>query len=83
MMTTPVKQAIQNALRSLSDDCSWEEAMYAIYVRREIEAGLLDIEEGRVIDHDDVLRELGLDEEDHLVEEIAGPPPADSPVHTP
>jgi predicted transcriptional regulator len=31
--------------------------MYRIYARQKIEAGLQDIEQGRVIEHEDVLKE--------------------------
>jgi predicted transcriptional regulator len=71
-MIVPVKQAVQDVLQTLPDDCSWEDVMYQLYVRREIDAGLRDIAEGRVVDHDEVFREL-LGDEDHLEQASARP----------
>jgi hypothetical protein len=48
-------------IESLPEDMTWEDLMYAIYVRQSIEAGIADSEAGRVKDVADVRSEFGLD----------------------
>ena len=43
-----VKEIVLEAMRSLPDDCSWEEFTYQLYVRRKVQAGLSAIERGDV-----------------------------------
>jgi len=38
--------------KNLPDECTWEDVMYRIYVRQQIEEGLKDEEEGRLIPHE-------------------------------
>jgi predicted transcriptional regulator len=47
-------------VENLPDDSTWEDLMYQIYVRETIEAGLADIEAGRVTDVEKVREEFGL-----------------------
>lgn len=54
---SPVKQAIIDWVQGLPEECIWDDLMYRIYARQKIEAGLREIEEGRVIDHEDVFKE--------------------------
>ncbi len=42
------KENIINMIKNLSDDVSMEDIIEAIYVRKKIEKGLKDSEEGRV-----------------------------------
>ncbi len=51
-----VKQAAREIVDRLSDDATWDDLMYEIYVKQKIEAGLADIEAGRTISQD-VLRQ--------------------------
>jgi predicted transcriptional regulator len=53
-----VKESLLEIVQNLPDACTWDEAMYQIYVRQKIEAGLKDADEGRLIDHDAVFEEL-------------------------
>ncbi len=56
-MPTP-KEAAKQSLDHLPDQASWDDIMYELYVKQKIEEGLQDAEEGRVIPHEDVKREL-------------------------
>lgn len=52
------KQAVFDLLEKLPDDASYEDIQYHIYVRQKVERGLQDIEEGRVVDQDEVERRM-------------------------
>jgi predicted transcriptional regulator len=54
---SPIKQALLDLAQSLPEKCTWDDVMYRIYVRQKIEAGLKDVEEGRVVSHEDVFKE--------------------------
>lgn len=56
----PVKQQALELVQSLPADASWDELMYRIYVRQAIEAGLSDVEAGRIVDATEVRRQFGL-----------------------
>lgn len=52
------KQEALEAIQRLPDNVDWDEIMYRVYVLNKIHAGLEDLEAGRTIPHDQVLREL-------------------------
>lgn len=56
-MQTP-KQAARQSIDHLPDQATWDDIMYELYVKQKIEEGLKDAEEGCVISHEDVKREL-------------------------
>ena len=45
-----LKQEAQKLVENLTEDATWDDLMYQIYVRQAIEAGLEDSEAGRTID---------------------------------
>ncbi len=51
------KQVAQEVLDSLPDDCSLQEICYRLYVRAKVEEGLKDLEAGRTVPHEQVMRE--------------------------
>lgn len=55
-----VKKAAARLVRELPESASWDDLMYQILVRQKIEAGLEDLREGRVHDHQRIRREFGL-----------------------
>jgi predicted transcriptional regulator len=55
---SPVKEAMLELAKNLPDECTWDEVMYQVYVRQKIEAGIKDADEGRVISHEEILREF-------------------------
>ena len=55
-MTT--KEAVLKLIQSLPEDASIEDIQYHLYVLQKIQAGEEDIEAGRVVPHEDVMRDL-------------------------
>lgn len=55
-MATP-KQVAREVLDSLPEDCSLEDIAYHLYVRAQVEEGLRDLDEGRAVPHEQVMRE--------------------------
>ena len=55
-MATP-KQLAQEVLDSLPEDSSLEEIAYRLYVRPSVEQGMRDLDAGRTLPHEQVLRE--------------------------
>ncbi len=55
-----VKSEALKLVRDLPDSSSWNDLMYCIYVRQKIEAGLADIESGRVHTHASIRKEFAL-----------------------
>ncbi|HJU04039.1 MAG TPA: hypothetical protein VJ692_02730 [Nitrospiraceae bacterium] len=56
-MGTP-KEEVRKLLDQIPDDSSFEDIQYHIYVREKIECGLKDVEEGRVLSHEEVERRM-------------------------
>ncbi len=62
IMETPnVKEKARRLIEALSDDATWDDLMYQIYVHQSIEAGLEDSKAGRIIEVKDVRVKFGLD----------------------
>lgn len=55
-----LKKEVENMLKDLPEDASWDDVMYKIYVRQSIEQGLQDSQEGRVISHEDIKKRYQL-----------------------
>ena len=55
-----IKAEARRLIDQLPDDATWDDLMYEIYVRQAIDAGLADVDAGRVIPHDEVRSRLGL-----------------------
>lgn len=62
MTTVSVKEEARRLIEKLPDGATWDDLMHEIYVRQAIEAGLADMEAGRVKDVDQVRAEFGLTE---------------------
>jgi predicted transcriptional regulator len=60
MTVTVVRDEARRLVDQLPDDATWEQLMDRIYVRQAIEAGLSDLEAGRIESTDDVRRRFGL-----------------------
>ncbi|HEX6728313.1 MAG TPA: hypothetical protein VF078_13255 [Nitrospira sp.] len=52
------KDEVRKLLDRLPDEASFEDIQYHIYVREKIERGLKDVEEGRVLSHQEVERRM-------------------------
>jgi predicted transcriptional regulator len=55
-----IKEEARQIIDRLPEECSWEDVMYEIYVRKSIEAGLADSEAGRVHSMDEVRKRFGI-----------------------
>lgn len=60
MPGTGVKDEARRLVDQLTDDATWDDLLYQIYVRQSIDAGLRDCEAGRLVPVDEVRRRLGL-----------------------
>ena len=52
------KTEVSRMLEELPDDVSYEDIQYHIYVRQKVARGLRDVQEGRLMSHDDAERRL-------------------------
>ena len=52
------KEFVTDVLNQLPDDCSVEDILYELYVRRAIQQGEAAADEGQVSPHEDVMREM-------------------------
>jgi predicted transcriptional regulator len=53
-----VKQSAIEVIENLPDDSSYEDIMERLYFLKKVEAGLRDIEEGKVVSHEEVKKRL-------------------------
>ena len=53
------KEVTLEVLNSLPDDCTLDDIQYQLFVRRSVQRGLRDIEEGRVIPVEEMERRVG------------------------
>ncbi len=60
MTAQNIKAEAHLLVDQLSDEATWEDLMYRIYVRQAIESGLQDVEDGRTLDVKEVRSRLGL-----------------------
>jgi hypothetical protein len=58
-MALSAKEAAIKAIEDLPDDTTLDDIMYAICVRKKIERGSRDIDEGNTVSHEEVMREVG------------------------
>jgi predicted transcriptional regulator len=59
-MTEAVKQRAHELIEALPDDAMWQDLLYALELRADIEAGLTDAKAGRVTDVEQLRRDYGL-----------------------
>lgn len=53
-----VKQIIHDIADLLPEQATFDDAMYALYVRQKLEAGLRDLDEGRTYTQEEVEQQL-------------------------
>jgi predicted transcriptional regulator len=59
-MTVAIKQHAHELIEALPDDATWQDLLYALELRSDVEAGLADAKAGRVSDTDELRREYRL-----------------------
>ena len=57
-----VKEAARQLVENLPEDVTWDDLMFRIYVRQNIEAGLADSEANRVVEVEEIRKRFGLGE---------------------
>ena len=62
MQTTGIKEFAHKLIDELPENSTWDDVVYKMSVRREIEKGLADSEAGRTTPIEEVMREFGIDE---------------------
>jgi predicted transcriptional regulator len=62
MSSANVKQQAHKLVDQLSDDATWDDVVYEMVARREIEKGLADSDAGRTMSAEDVEKEFGIAE---------------------
>jgi predicted transcriptional regulator len=55
-----IKREAQHLVEQLPEQASWDDLMYAIYVRQGVEQGIADANDGRVVPHDEAVARLGI-----------------------
>ncbi len=60
MPTSNLKQQAHDLIDRLPNDASWDDVVYEMVTRREIELGLADSEANRITPVEDVAKEFGL-----------------------
>ena len=58
MEKAELKKEVEHLLKDLPEDAEWDDLMYKIYVRQSIEQGLKDVEEGRIVSHEDIKKKF-------------------------
>jgi hypothetical protein len=54
-MTVAIKQRAHELIEALPDDATWQDLLYALELRGDIEAGLADAKGGRILDRAETL----------------------------
>ncbi len=52
------KEAAREVLEQLSDQVTWNDIMYELYVKQKLETGLEDIETGQTVSHQQFKSEI-------------------------
>ncbi len=60
MTTASIKSEAHRLVDELGDDATWEDLIYAIWVRERIERGLRESAEGRLVPHAEIVRQFGV-----------------------
>jgi len=60
MQIINIKETAHQLIDQLPDDANWEKVLYTLQVRRDIEAGLTDVEAGRVVTSKQLRKDLDL-----------------------
>jgi len=54
-MTSNLKEEVIELIKKLPENATIDDIMYHLYVKKKIIAGIEDIEQGRVVPHDQVM----------------------------
>lgn len=57
-MPATAKEQVRQILDEMPDDASFQDIEYRIHLRRKVDQGLADIEQGRVLEEEEVERRM-------------------------
>jgi len=57
-MKTTVKEEAIRLIKKMPDDCTVEDILYELYLKQKVDKGLQDIQEGRVVEHEEVRQRM-------------------------
>ena len=57
-MTSNLKEEIIDLIRKLPEDATIDDIMYHLYVKKKILVGIKEIEQGKVIPHDQIMENV-------------------------
>lgn len=52
------KDEAKRIIENLPDEATWDDIMYQLYVKEKVEKSLDEVEEGKLISHDEVKKRL-------------------------
>jgi predicted transcriptional regulator len=55
---SPVKETAIKIIQALPENCTWDDIQYRLYFRGEVEQGLQDLEEGKVVPNAEAQRRM-------------------------
>jgi hypothetical protein len=58
-MTVAIKQRAHELIEALPDDATWQDLLYALELRGDLEAGLADAKSGRVTEVEELRQDYG------------------------
>ena len=61
MRASNLKQSAHQLIDNLPENATWDDVVYEIVMRREIEKGLADSDANRTTPAEDILKEFGFD----------------------
>ncbi len=59
-MAATVKEEAKRLVEELPEEATWNDLMYEIYVRQQIEEGIKAADEGRVLSHEEIRQRFGV-----------------------
>jgi hypothetical protein len=59
-MTIDIKQRAHELIEALPDNATWQDLVYALELRADVEAGIADAKAGRVTELEQLRRDYGL-----------------------
>lgn len=62
MSAENLKQEARDLIDNLPDNATWDDVVYEMVVRREIELGLQDSDQNKITSVEDMLKEFGIEE---------------------
>jgi predicted transcriptional regulator len=53
-----VKERASQTVQALPDDCTWDDVLYEMMIRQQVDEGIRAADEGRVVSHEEAKRQV-------------------------